>query len=539
MAQALRILILEDRPTDADLEEFELQEAGLDFESRRVMTEREYIRELQSFSPQLILSDYDLPQYNGDYALTEARRHCPDTPFILVSGALGEEQASEILARGARDFVFKGHLERLAPAVKRAVAEADVYRAYKRAEEELLEACKTLESKVEERTRGLQNEIAASTKKAESLKQSEEKLRLVLDASGQGIWDWDLINKELIWSGRCRQIFGFSPDLKVGYESFLDVIHPEDRERIEKAIANALKRKEDCDIEMRILWPDDTTRWVALKGKGTYVNGKPVRMIGVMFDITERRRMENDLTRDEKLESVGRLAGGIAHDFNNLLAVIQGNIELTRLKINGKDTARDNLKDAEVAIRQAAELTKRLITFAGGGAPFKKLCDIRELIVNTIGICITGESVEKAFSLDNNLWPVEIDEGQMRQVFRNMAINAREAMPEGGTITVKAKNFMVGHDNPLRLSEGPYVRISLEDTGEGIAEKNLPRIFDPYFSTKQRGAEKGMGLGLSVCYSIVSKHDGCITVQSNEGCGSTFDIYLPAVGNGEDAQLKS
>jgi two-component system, cell cycle sensor histidine kinase and response regulator CckA len=540
MAEAIRILILEDRQTDADLEEFELQEAGLEFTSRRVMTEKEYIEGLQAFSPHLILSDYDLPQYNGSYALAEAKRRCPDTPFILVTGAVGEDRAIEILTQGAKDYVLKNRLQRLVPAVQRAVAEAEAHKARKKAEEELLKAHKALEAKVQERTAALQNEVTVRKQIEESLRRSEEKLRMALDASGQGTWDWNLTDQELLWSEKCKALFGFSPETTVSQESFLQSIHPEDRERIEQAISRALDQKEDYDVEMRVIWPDGTIHWLGSKGKSIYLDGgKPARMIGVTHDITERRMMEDDLIRARKLESVGRLAGGIAHDFNNLLSVIQGNIELSKLKIYKKNVAQGNLHAAEMATRQAAELTKRLITFARGGDPIKRLSDIRKMITDTIRNADTEKSIEKKIFMDDDLWLVEVDEGQIRQVLRNIATNALEAMPGGGTIKVETKNVMVTSHDLLPIPEGPYVRISIEDTGEGIYEKDLPQIFDPYFSTKQRGSEKGMGLGLSVCYSILSKHEGCITVKSKQGAGSTFCIYLPAFNREKLAASRS
>ncbi len=539
MAEAIRILILEDSPSDADLEEFELQEAGLAFTSKRVMAEKDYIKELKAFSPSLILSDYDLPQYNGAYALAEAKRCCPDTPFILVTGAVGEDRAIEILTQGANDFVLKNRMQRLVPAVRRAIAEAEALKARKKAEEKLLEAHKALESKVKERTLALQNEIARRKEIEESLRHSEEKLRMALDASEQGIWDWNIVKKELIWSEKCKAIFGFSPNMSVTHELFLKAIHPEDRKSVEQAIFRTLDQKDDYEVEMRVLWPDNTIHWVASKGKGFYLdNGKSIRMIGVTRDITERRRMEYDLDRERKLESVGRLAGGIAHDFNNLLAVIQGNIELSKMKIPWKNKVLENLNAAEYASRQAGELTKRLITFSQGGDPVKTLCDINNMIMDTIGNCVTIKSVEKKYSMDDGLWPVELDEGQMRQVLKNLVINAVEAMSGRGSLSVGTKNIMVSRHDSLPVSEGPYVRISLADTGEGIAEKDLTHIFDPYYSTKQRGSEKGMGLGLSVCYSIVSKHYGCITVKSEEDSGSIFYIYLPAFNKGKLTALK-
>jgi two-component system sensor histidine kinase/response regulator len=286
--EALRILILEDVPTDAALAEFELQEAGLTFTSKRVMTEQEYIRELQSFSPDLILSDYDLPQYNGAYALAEARARCPDIPFILVTGAVGEDRAIEILVQGAKDYVLKNRLNRLVPAVQRALAEAEAHKARKKAEEALREAHGELESQVQERTTELRDEIAVRKQAVESLRRSEEKLRLALEASGQGAWDWNLVEGELFWSDKCKALFGLEADAVISHNVFLQSVHPEDRERIRQTVSQAIKQREDYDVEMRILWPDGTAHWVASKGRGLYdEKDRPVRMIGVTRDITD------------------------------------------------------------------------------------------------------------------------------------------------------------------------------------------------------------------------------------------------------------
>lgn len=539
MGEDLRILILEDVPTDAALEEFELQEAGLSFTSKRVMTEQEYIRELQYFSPNLILSDYDLPQYNGAYALAEARTRCPDIPFILVTGAVGEDRAIEILTQGAKDYVLKSRLNRLAPAVQRALAEAEAHRARKKAEEALREAHRALENQVEERTAELRAEIAVRKQAEESLRRSEEKLRLALEASGQGTWDWNLVAGELFWSDKCKALFGLETDAVVTHDVFLQLIHPEDRERIRQAVSQALELRKDYDVEMRVLWPDGTVHWVASKGRGLY-NGqrKPIRMIGVTRDITERRQLENDLINARKLEAVGTLAGGIAHDFNNLLAVIQGYIDLamTKMEASSSDRISGDLKAAEGAVLQAAELTKRLITFSKGGEPIRQLCDIGEMIKDTVDRTVAELPLELTYFMEDDLWPAEVDEGQMRQVIRNMAVNAIEAMPEGGSLKIGAKNIKVNDLDLLPVSEGTYVRISVADTGAGISEKDLPHIFDPYFSTKQMGAQKGMGLGLSVCYSIVSRHNGCITVTSQKGEGSSFYVYLPVQIKGASAK---
>ncbi len=246
-------------------------------------------------------------------------------------------------------------------------------------------------------------------------------------------------------------------------------------------------------------------------------------------DITQRKLLESELLKVRKLESVGTLAGGIAHDFNNLLAGIHGYIEMAKMDITSGSRPDEYLLAALQSTLQAAELTKRLITFSDGGGPVKAPCDIATLVKETIQKSVMTRLIEKEMIVDDNLWMAEVDEGQICQVIRNIVINAVEAMPKGGLLTVRIENVKVFRENHLPLSDGPYVRITIKDTGTGILPEALPLVFDPYFSTKKRGSQKGMGLGLSVCHSILSKHAGCILVESERGKGSTFHVYLPAL----------
>ena len=197
------------------------------------------------------------------------------------------------MTQGAKDYVLKSRLNRLAPAVQRALAEAEEHQARKKAEEALLLAHKALEHEIEERTAELRKEIAFRKEIEESLRQSDEKLRLALEASGQGIWDWNLPGGELVWSDQCKALFGLKGDTSLCYDIFLEMVHVDDRDGIRLALSQALEQRKNYDVEMRVLWPDGTLHWVASKGRGLYdENNKPFRMIGVMRDITERRQSE-------------------------------------------------------------------------------------------------------------------------------------------------------------------------------------------------------------------------------------------------------
>ena len=244
-------------------------------------------------------------------------------------------------------------------------------------------------------------------------------------------------------------------------------------------------------------------------------------------EIAERMRAEDELIKAQKLESLGVFAGGIAHDFNNLLQAITNSISVARMHAPPGSPVLRVLNDAENATKYAAGLSMRLLTFAKGGSPVRKVSLIENVLQESISLSMSGSNIACETVIGDGLPPVEIDEAQMNQVFSNLIINAKESMPDGGRIQVNAQWFTALENRQPRLKDGEYVRISITDNGAGIPEENLIKIFDPYFSTKERGAEKGTGLGLSVCHSIITKHDGLITVESQVGRGATFHVYLP------------
>ena len=259
------------------------------------------------------------------------------------------------------------------------------------------------------------------------------------------------------------------------------------------------------------------------------IRDKTNRKLGTVLvfrDITEKEHLEAERRKAEKLESLGVAAGGIAHDFNNLLTAIIGNRSLSLITLPPDDDMYERLGAAKKASLRAQELAQQLLTFAKGGAPIKKTASIGQLIQDTVTFSIRGSSIRSDFETPEDLWPVEVDSGQISQVVNNLAINAEQAMPAGGTLRVKCENFFLPEENatlsPLRV--GKYVKITVRDEGIGIPEEYLKKIFDPYFTTKP----KGSGLGLATSYSIVKNHEGLITVESKVGMGSEFSIYLPA-----------
>jgi len=248
----------------------------------------------------------------------------------------------------------------------------------------------------------------------------------------------------------------------------------------------------------------------------------------LLHDITDRKQMEEELVKARKLESVGILTGGIAHDFNNLLAAILGTVSLAKLTLSSDDPAYEKMIQAEKICLQGKELTNRLSQFAQGGGHLRKKVSVAPFLRDTVALFLSGSNVRFEFEFPDFLWPLEIDVGQMQQVIRHLIMNAQEAMPEGGSILIRADNVNVASDEVPSLTEGPYLRISFHDQGVGIPREYQGKVFDPYFTTKPAENVKGAGLGLAICYSIMKKHKGYLALSSKLGVGTTFTLYLPA-----------
>ncbi|MEA1969316.1 MAG: response regulator, partial [Thermodesulfobacteriota bacterium] len=242
----------------------------------------------------------------------------------------------------------------------------------------------------------------------------------------------------------------------------------------------------------------------------------------------KHKQMEAQIQRLQKMESIGTLAGGLAHDFNNLLYVVLGNISLAQEDLNLEIETSESLKEAEKACIKAKKLTARLITFSKGGDPVKKMMSINGLLKDTVISILSESNITPKISIADDIRQVNIDEGQIKQVVQNIVVNAKESMDDNGQLTVSCKNIDIAEESNLPLSPGEYIKISFEDHGCGISKENLEKIYDPYFSTKDMGTDKGQGLGLAICYSIIQKHGGLISVESEPQTRSTFSVYLPA-----------
>ena len=252
--------------------------------------------------------------------------------------------------------------------------------------------------------------------------------------------------------------------------------------------------------------------------------GKIKAAIETLQDITTLKQYEEEVLKLQKLESIGLLAGGLAHDFNNLLTAILGNISLAKINSDPSGSAFEILTEAEKASLRARDLTNQLITFSKGGSPIRKTVSIAGLLTDCTLFMLSGSNIKSEFSISDDLWPVEIDEGQISRVIHNIVVNAVQAMPDGGIVFVFAGNRVIDHESSLPLQYGKYVQIAIMDHGTGINNEFLSKIFDPYFTTKPTGS----GFGLAIAYSIIRRHNGIISVKSEPDTGTTFYIYLPA-----------
>ncbi len=258
----------------------------------------------------------------------------------------------------------------------------------------------------------------------------------------------------------------------------------------------------------------------------------PGGIVCIAKDISERKKLEEEILKTKRLESIGILAGGIAHDFNNLLSVILGNISLVQLEVSPQDKIYKFLSDLEKAALKAGEITGKFISFSQGGWLMREKITLSDILKNAMESepGLQNENISYEIDIPEDLLPIHGDKRQLSQVMLNLFLNAIEAMPgeEGGRIVVSAENTTITPENQFQLKPGKYVRILIEDNGTGIPAEILDKVFDPYFSTKEKGTQKGLGLGLTLCYSIIKRHDGHIHLKSEQGKGTTVFIHLPA-----------
>lgn len=508
--EPVRVLILEDTESDAALVEHELREGGIVFEAVRAATEEDFLFQLESFRPDIILADYSLPQYDGLSALSVSQARHRETPFILVTGSLDEETAVDCIKAGASDYVVKERLFRLGPAVKSAL---DKRRA----------------------AMALDVSEAQRTRLSAAIDQADE-IVMITDPSGR----IQYVNPafEEVTGYTAEEVHGKNPSILNGGELedavFADLWQTITgghswRGRLVNRKKNGMRYEEDAVISP-VVNP----------------SGKIVNFVAVKRDVTHEVELEHQLVQSQKMEAVGQLAGGVAHDFNNLLMVILNSALFLQEETRPDTEARSLVDDILAAANQASGLTRQLLAFSRRQMLTPKNEDIN-LIVSELQKMLKRllhENIDIRMSLMSVPCSVRVDRGQIEQVLMNLAVNARDAMPDGGTLFLDVQcrdldvNWMYVHSSDDALTPGRYAVLTVSDTGCGMAEDQALRIFDPFYTTKPAG--QGTGLGLSTVYGIVNQHGGRITVYSHPGQGTTFHIYLPCTeGGGDEAATPS
>jgi PAS domain S-box-containing protein len=387
-----------------------------------------------------------------------------------------------------------------------------------------------IEETVVRRTAELTQALDERRRTQQTLEEREARIRLLLDSTAEAIYGIDRDGLCTFCNRACARLLGYAaPEELVGRNMHRLIHH--------STADGAAVHEQDCRIYKTLrshegYHSDDETFWTT--------DGKPLpvevwsfpmlrdrELVGsvvTFLDVSERRRLEGELLKMRKLESLGVLAGGIAHDFNNLLMGILGNVSLAKEEDAGPSERRTLLAEAEQAALRARNLTQQLLTFSKGGAPVKKAVEIRSIVEESARFALSGAAARADFTFPSDPWPVEADAGQLGQVVHNLILNAVQAMPTGGTIAVSCENVGLAARDVVPLPAGRYVRLTVKDEGHGIPPDHLHRVFDPYFTTKAGGH----GLGLASVYSVVQRHGGHVTVASALGKGTSFAVYLPA-----------
>ncbi|HEX4111628.1 MAG TPA: response regulator [Stellaceae bacterium] len=490
----LRLLVIEDAPDDAELLNLELRRAGYDVTMQRVETLAGMSAALEKTPWDLVVSDHSMPGMTSFSALEVLRRHDPDLPFIIFSGGIGEEEAVAAMRAGAKDYVMKGNVARLVPAIARELKQAEARRQTRSAEA--------------------------------AIRELEQMREFALESAHIGEWEIDLASRVFRPSPRFFRLFGHtvSPPQSLSYDQAMAQVAPDDRPRVERAFGLALEHGAELDLEFRALWPDGSLHWVWARARRFTPEDRPPVLAGIVVDIGQRKETEAQLHQALKMEAIGQLTGGIAHDFNNLLTVILGNSGLLLESVGDNAELAELLESIHTAGRNGAELTRRLLAFARQQPLQVREIDLGKYLRESAALLRQplGPGIALDFAVEDGLPSVRIDPSQFSTVMLNLVINARDAMPSGGTITVVAARVR----SPVEAHDGAFVRLAVADTGTGMPPEVAARAIEPFFTTKEVG--KGTGLGLSMVYGFVRQSGGQIAIDSKPGRGTTINICLPS-----------
>jgi len=459
--------------------------------------------------------------------------------FLLMmssNGELAARSSISIFADALTGFSFSGAISFLIYTINLKMHERDAGK-----EKELIHKKEELEATNEELTASME-ELEATSEELyvsidqmeasnQALEEEKERLLVTLRSLSEGVITTDINNNIVLMNPVAEKLTGFVQRKSSG-QPLENILHLKESDSSDAVELNKpLKPREGSLREKKILTPQSGNMEYIVEFSSDPIrnnNGDITGSVIIFRDITDEEFIEKEMKKIQQLESLGLLAGGIAHDFNNILTSVLGNVNLAGLSTISNYDKEQCLQDAESGLLQARELTKQLLTFSKGGMPIKKTTSIKNIIEESVKFILRGSNIICRQQYDDNLWNGIADKSQISQVIQNLIINAKQAMPDGGKIDITVENLSVEKNNDLLITEGNYILIRLSDNGSGIDKNILPDIFNPYFTTKERGH----GLGLSVVYSIITKHNGYIFVESEIGEGTLFSIYLPATIKG-------
>jgi PAS domain S-box-containing protein len=473
---------------------------------------------MKNASWDLVISDYALPGFDGLSALKILQKSKQDIPFIIVSGAIGEETAVAAMRAGAHDYIMKDELSRLVPAIRRELKEADERRSRRRMQKEL--------------------------------KESEERYRILAENVTDIIWTMNLDFKFTYISPSVERILGFTVDeaMKLSLKKIV-TRHSLDRAmHTYRKLLSVMNHQQENDntispLELQLIEKNGQLRWTEISISFlSNKHKKPTGLIGTARDITQRKNLEEKIIESQKMEAINRLAGGVAHDFNNLLTVIKGYCELGLLKVSKPDPLFQNFEQIHRATERASLLTNQLLAFSRRQV-LKPVIINPNKIIGEMKIMlkrIIGEDIELITLLNPEVGNIRVDAGQIEQVIMNLAVNSRDAMPQGGQLVIETAykhidKAIIQDDKEIEV--GPYIVLKISDTGEGMDAHTKSHVFEPFFTTKKES--KGTGLGMATVYGIVKQSGGFIELKSNIKKGTQIYIYFPQIDQPADLTEKT
>ncbi|MGH9723321.1 MAG: response regulator [Bryobacteraceae bacterium] len=496
LGRALRVLYVEDSPREAKLHCKQLERAGFEVTADVVATPEEFAGSLQAKTYDIVLADCKLPSWSGIEALEMLNQTGKDIPFILITGTVGEEAAVDCLKKGATDYVLKDRPARLSLAVQRALDERVDREERRRAE------------------------------------RSRDHLASIVESSQDAIIGISLDAAIASWNAGAAQIYGYLAE-EIRGKPVSILFAPEDIDTLNQAIealrrGGSISRYESKGVRKTGDLIDVALTMSPIREEGGGIAGAAA----IARDITDHKQLQRELFLAQKMEAIGRLAAGVAHDFNNLLTVVTGYSAIVLGQLKEQDPLRQEVREIGRAGERAASLTRQLLAFSRNQILQPRVLDLNVIVTEMDRMLrrLIGEDIELTAALDSGLKWVKADPGQIEQIIMNLAVNARDAMPKGGKLTIETANVDLEKEFAERhipVPPGPYVMLAVTDTGIGMNGETQARIFEPFFTTKAQG--QGTGLGLATVYGIVEQCGGAILVYSEVDHGTVFKIYLPGV----------